>query len=93
MQMNLKRPLVFLRIPSTTQEILSIRPQNIEYLEDGFFLDERFTTVTHRVGSQVHTMRTNLTSGEIEEGMNALQQQRDEYNDQYFNTIFTGDDE
>jgi hypothetical protein len=91
--MNLKRPLVFLRIPSTTQEILSIRPQNIEYLEDGFFLDERFTTVTHRVGSQVHTMRTNLTSGEIEEGMSSLLEQQAAYENEYFNLNFLGDSE
>jgi hypothetical protein len=90
---NLKRPPAFLRIPSTTQEILSIKPQNIEYLEDGFFLDERFTTVTHSVGSQIHTMKTNLTAEEIEQGMQDLQQQQTDYEDKYFNITFLGGEE
>jgi hypothetical protein len=32
--MNLKRPLVFLRIPSTTQSIHSVRPERIICLVD-----------------------------------------------------------
>jgi hypothetical protein len=91
--MNLKRPPAFLRIPSTTQEILSIKPQNIEYLEDGFFLDEKFTTVTHSVGSQAYTMKTNLTAEEIEQGMQDLQQQQTDYKDKYFNITFLGGEE
>jgi hypothetical protein len=90
--MNLKRPPVFLRIPSTTQSIHSVRPERIICLIDRV-KPEIETEVHHLVGDRSMFFVTSLSSQEIEEGMTALQQQRDEYNDQYFNTIFTGDDE
>ena len=89
--MNLKRPPIFLRIPSTTQEIFSIKPQSIEYTEDSFFDGDKITIVTHSVGKGVHKFQTNVTSQEIEQGMNDLVQQQEDYSDAYFNIKFLGD--
>ena len=90
--MNLKPPPVFLRIPSTTQSIHSIKPRNIVCLVDRV-RPEIETEVHHLLGDKSVFFITSLTSQEIEEGMNHLLAQQDEYNDQYFNIKFSGDDE
>ena len=90
--MNLKPPQVFLRIPSTTQSIHSIKPQHIVCLVDRV-KPEIETEVHHLLGGESVSFITSLTSQEIEEGMTALLEQHDEYNDQYFNIKFSGDDE
>ena len=89
--MNLKRPPIFLRISSTTQATYRIKPQNIEYIEDGFFHGDKVAVVTHRAGGDILSFMTNLTSQEIEQGMNDLVQQQEDYSDEYFNIKFLGD--
>tara|TARA_R110000851_G_scaffold5671_4_gene23241 strand:- start:1007 stop:1279 length:273 start_codon:yes stop_codon:yes gene_type:complete len=90
--MNLKRPPVFLRIPSTTQSIHSVKPERIVCLIDRV-KPEIETEVHHLVGDRSMFFVTSLTSQEIEEGMRELQDQQDKYNDQYFSINFLGDDE
>jgi hypothetical protein len=90
--MNLKRPPVFLRIPSKGQEIHSIKSENIVCLVDRL-TPEIETEVHHIMGDRSKFFITTLTSQEIEEGMSSLIEQQDNYNDQYFNTMFSGDDE
>jgi hypothetical protein len=90
--MNLKRPPIFLRIPSTTQSIHSVKPERIVHLVDRVKPEEE-TEVHHLVGDRSMFFVTSLTSQEIEEGITVLLNQQDEYNDQYFNKMFSGDDE
>ena len=90
--MNLKPPPVFLRIPSTTQSIHSIKPQNIVCLVDRV-KPEIETEVHHLVGDRSLFFITSLTSQEIEEVMSSLIAQQDKYSDTLFNNMFSGDDE
>ena len=56
-------------------------------MEDTFYYNEKVTIVTHTEGE----FMTALTSQEIEKGMDALQEQYDEYND--FNFMQSGDNQ
>jgi hypothetical protein len=90
--MNLKRPPIFLRIPSTGQEIYSIKPSRIGCLIDRV-RPEPETVVYHLVGEGSASFVTSLTSQEIEDGMSSLLEQQAEYDNQYFSINFLGDDE
>jgi hypothetical protein len=90
--MNLKRPPIFLRIPSTTQSIHSVKPERIVHLVDRVKPEEE-TEVHHLVGDRSMFFVTSLTSQEIEEGMSSLLEQQAEYDNQYFSINFLGDDE
>jgi type III secretory pathway component EscV len=90
--MNLKPPPVFLRIPSTTQAIHSIKPQNIVCLVDRV-RPEVETEVHHKVADRSMFFVTSLTSQEIEEGMSSLLEQQAAYDNEYFNLNFLGDSE
>lgn len=90
--MNLKPPPVFLRIPSTTQDIHSIKPQDIVCLVDKV-KPEVETEIYHLVGERSVFFVTSLTSQEIEAGMSSLIAQQDKYSDTLFNNMFSGDDE
>lgn len=84
--MNLKLPPIFIAIPTSTQTTVKIRPKNIVAMEDSWYYNDRTTIVTHTEGS----FMTALTSQEIEDGMDALQEQYDTYYDQINNL---GDDQ
>ena len=90
--MNLKPPPVFLRIPSTGQEIYSIKPLNVICLVDRV-KPEIETTVYHLVGGVASYFVTSLTSQEIEAGMSSLLEKQARYDNEYFNLNFLGDDE
>lgn len=85
--MILKRPPVFMSIGTSTASVMKIRPRNIIAMEDTFYYNEKVTIVTHTEGE----FMTALTSQEIEKGMDALQEQYDEYND--FNFMQSGDNQ
>jgi hypothetical protein len=90
--MNLKRPPAFLRIPSTTQSIHSVKPRNIVCLVDRVS-PEPETEVHHIMGDRSKFFITTLTSQEIEDGMSSLLEQQADYDNYYFSTTFLGDDE
>jgi hypothetical protein len=90
--MNLKPPPVFLRIPSTTQAIHSIKPHNIVCLVDRV-RPEVETEVHHLLGKESVFFTTSLTSQEIEQGMSSLLEQQAAYDNEYFNLNFLGDSE
>ena len=90
--MNLKPPPVFLRIPSTTQVIYSIKPHNIVCLIDKV-RPEVETEVHYLLGTDRGFFKTSLTSQEIEQGMSRLLEQQAAYDNEYFNLNFLGDSE
>jgi hypothetical protein len=90
--MNLKPPPVFLRIPSITQSIHSVRPHNVVCLVDRV-KPEIETEVHHLVGDRRMSFITSLTSQEIEKAVGDLIAQQEEYSERYFNIKFSGDDE
>ena len=88
--MNLKQPTIFIKIPTTQHTTRSIRVKDIIYLTDTI---DRTSVVHSTGGHETEVFYTDLKAHEIEEGMQAIVQQQEQYDEQIFGIKFLGEDD
>ena len=82
---NLTPPPAYLRIPTNSQGVTSVKPRDICYIEE---LVGGETIVWHLAGESVKFLSTSITAEDIEQGVRNLDTQWEEYNDEIMNKYY-----